>query len=153
MTHSFETFERASLAPPFFLVVIDFDTKRYALEGPVSDPSPWEAEVVRIRRSGRDVSLIQAEVQTVKATTAQFRNSGFDEWPFRSIVDLMQELLDKARHVQAAAPDARASGGATNNAEGKALRSASASETAAEGNSLKRRRRVNRAPHRTCVDG
>jgi hypothetical protein len=154
MTHGFENTDRdhASPAPPFCVVVVDYDTKRYAFEGPVTDLVPWEAEVDRIRRSGRDVSLFPTEIHMAKKATAEFRTAGFEEWPCRSIIDLAREASPTQRDVETTAPRG------TNDVAGplagcrKSVSRdgpSSAPQLAAEQKEAKRRRRVNRAPGRT----
>lgn len=86
-------FETPALAPPFFLVVVDYDTQRFALAGPVSEIVTWEQEVTRIRRAGRDVWLMPVDLDAIKPLTDRLRNSGCEEWPSHSIVDLPPEAF------------------------------------------------------------
>jgi hypothetical protein len=90
VTHSFDypTSNRAPLALPVFLVIVDYDTRRFALEGPIFDIEPWEREVGRICKAGRDVRAFPTEMRAIKETTDWFIPSHFDEWPARSIVDI-----------------------------------------------------------------
>lgn len=94
MMHSFENSRAgsASLAPPFFLVIVDYNTQRFTLEGPIFDLEPWDKEVIGIRRAGRDVWSFPTEIDAVKETIDMFRSAGLDEWPARSIVDMPQYL-------------------------------------------------------------
>lgn len=89
-------FESASLAPPFFLLVIDYDTRRFALEGPVDEIVSWQGEVTRIRRSGRDVWFVPVELADVRQMTAKLMDIGCEEWPAHSIVDPPRKPAAKA---------------------------------------------------------
>lgn len=90
MTHRFEIRESDSvpLARPFFLVIVDYDSQRFTLEGPIFDLGPWDNEVIRIRRAGRDVWSFPTEMRDVKTATDILKSKGFDEWPVGSIVDM-----------------------------------------------------------------
>lgn len=79
---------RAALAPPFFLIIVDYDTRRFVCEGPTNDIEPWDNEVVRIRRAGRDVNLFPMELSALRRASEWFRGSGLEEWPSRSIVEI-----------------------------------------------------------------
>jgi hypothetical protein len=84
------TSNSAPLALPVSLVVVDYDTQRFTLEGPIFDIEPWDKEVGRMRRSGRDVRAIPTDMRAVKETTDVLEAKGFDEWPAHSIVDMPQ---------------------------------------------------------------
>jgi hypothetical protein len=91
-----ETIDKA-LARGFFLLVVDCDTKRFTLDGPIFDREPWDREIKRICRSGREVFLYSAEKQAVLRVMAVFKSQDFDEWPMGSIVDL--PVTDRARRA------------------------------------------------------
>lgn len=90
MTHRFEIRESNAvpLARPFFLVIVDYDSQRFTLEGPIFDLEPWDKEVMRIRRAGREVWSFPTEMRDVKNATDVLKSKGFDEWPIGSIVDM-----------------------------------------------------------------
>jgi hypothetical protein len=71
-----------------FLVVVDFDSKRFALEGPVLEIAQWGAETARIQRSGRNVWCTAVELGAAKSSTDRLQDAGFEQWPSRTIVDL-----------------------------------------------------------------
>lgn len=75
------------LAHPLFLVVVDADTRRFSLEGRVSDVTPWDNESKRIQRNRRDVQCLHVDEDGMKQTVERLRSDHFDQWPSRSIVD------------------------------------------------------------------
>ena len=82
----------AVLAHPLFLLIVDSDTRRFSLEGPVPDATAWEVEAKRIRRNRRDVQCLHADEDCVLTTIERLRCNHFDEWPPKSIVDPPNEL-------------------------------------------------------------
>lgn len=100
MTHRFEIRESnaVSLARPFFLVIVDYDSQRFTLEGPIFDLEPWDKEVIRIRRAGREVWSFPTEMRNVKNATDVLKAKGFDEWPVGSIVDMPADTFSNLAH-------------------------------------------------------
>ena len=41
---------------PFLLVVVDHDTGRFTIEGPMRDDQPWVEEILRARKAERDIT-------------------------------------------------------------------------------------------------
>lgn len=81
----------AVLARPLFLLIADSDTRRFSLEGPISDATAWETEAKRIRRNGRNVHCHHVDEDGARKMIARLRSDHFDEWPSRSIVDPPRE--------------------------------------------------------------
>lgn len=79
--------EPATLAPVLPLIIVDYDSRRYSVERFVRDLTPWDKEVSRIRRAGRDVWLIPTELHGSESLTKLLCGAGFAEWPSKSIVD------------------------------------------------------------------
>lgn len=41
---------------PFVLIVADHDKKEFCIEGPMTNDDPWNEQVVKAQRSGREVN-------------------------------------------------------------------------------------------------
>lgn len=87
------------LAHPLFLVVVDADTRRFSLEGRVSDVTAWDNESKRIQRNRRDVHCLHVDEDGMKQTVERLRSDRFDEWPSRSIVDPPDDPNMTSTHV------------------------------------------------------
>ena len=79
------TMARASDAG-FLLVIIDHETGRFTLEGPMIDDLPWVYEIVRARRAGRHISCIPIPAAPNPDGTATRLAEGCRRWPSGSIV-------------------------------------------------------------------
>lgn len=141
MTHRFEIRESDSvpLARPFFLVIVDYDSQRFTLEGPIFDLGPWDNEVIRIRRAGRDVWSFPTEMRDVKTATDMLKSKGFDEWPVGSIVDMPADAFSNLA-LGVSSPGLAASSQATEDTPLSRNRQPDRSKSAASRKSVVRRR-------------
>jgi hypothetical protein len=71
----------------FYLLIVDYDTRRYSVDGPVAEICSWERETRRLRSSGRSVRCFQTAAQQARLTTDRLRSFQYDRWPLRSIID------------------------------------------------------------------
>ena len=75
------------LACPFYLLIVDYDTGRYSLDGPVAEFEDWENKTVQLRSAGRSVRCFQTSEQQAKLTADRLRSFQYERWPLRSIID------------------------------------------------------------------
>ncbi len=72
----------------FVYIVVDYDTKTFSVEGPMTDDTCWDTAVVEAKDAGRNVqcggggSYDDVEV----AATAYAKEYGYERVPPRSIV-------------------------------------------------------------------
>lgn len=72
----------------FILVVIDADTHRFAVEGPMADDKPWVSEILRAQRAGRRITCwaVDNTAAGLGALRGSSRLSELAHWPRGSIV-------------------------------------------------------------------
>ena len=70
----------------FLLVIIDHETGRFTLEGPMIDDLPWVYEIVRARRAGRHISCIPIPAAPDPDGAAARLAGTCKQWPSGSIV-------------------------------------------------------------------
>ena len=70
----------------FLLVIIDHETGRFTLEGPMIDDLPWVYEIVCARRAGRQISCVPIPAAPDPDGTAARLAEGCKRWPSGSIV-------------------------------------------------------------------
>lgn len=70
----------------FLLVVLDEDTDRFAVEGPMADDQPWVSEILRAQRAGRRITCWAVDAGSQLNSPEAARLSGLTRWPQGSIV-------------------------------------------------------------------
>ena len=71
---------------PFFLIVADLETKRFCVEGPMTDDGPWNRAAGRARENDHDVRC-GPKGPDRRSLSAEFqRTSGFGGCPPSSIL-------------------------------------------------------------------
>jgi|HubBroStandDraft_1064217.scaffolds.fasta_scaffold00009_82 hypothetical protein len=70
----------------FLLVILDHDTGRFTLEGPMTDDGPWVNEIVFARRAGRRISCFPIPASRDPDEAAARHVEGCIKWPSGSIV-------------------------------------------------------------------
>jgi hypothetical protein len=71
---------------PFFLIVADHGTKRFCVEGPMTDDGPWKRAAGRARENERRVVCGPASSDRRSLSMAYQRESGFGGCPPGSIL-------------------------------------------------------------------
>jgi hypothetical protein len=71
---------------PFLLCIVDEDTARFAIEGPMIDADAWIKEVIAARRAGREINCHVLEGTPDDAADIWMRSHGGTRWPSGSIV-------------------------------------------------------------------
>lgn len=81
----------AMAVKPFVLIVADHDKKEFCIEGPMTNDDPWNEQVVKAQRSGREVNCStpgdDARADAKKAAAGYAREFGYKEVPAGSIVE------------------------------------------------------------------
>jgi len=77
---------RRAATASFLLCIVDHDTGRFTIEGPMSDAEPWTREIMGARRAGRDISCHVLSGEPEEAATAWLNAHGGTRWPSGSIV-------------------------------------------------------------------
>jgi hypothetical protein len=78
---------RRRSAAPLLLAIVDHDTKRFTIEGRVTNDDSWITEVFRAQRAGRRIEFSLLDGPGVEEKTASWRiKSGYEQWPPKSIV-------------------------------------------------------------------
>ena len=71
---------------PFFLIVADYETHRFCVEGPMTNDGPWNRAAGRARENDRDVRCGPKGLDR-RSLSAEFqRESGFGGVPPGSIL-------------------------------------------------------------------
>ncbi len=86
-THSIRARTRRTVAAaPFLLAVVDHDTERFTVEGPMVDDRPWVDEIIRAQKAGRQITccVMNGTVEEVAAVWEQAY--GCNIWPQGSII-------------------------------------------------------------------
>jgi hypothetical protein len=65
----------------FLLAVVDHDTERFTIEGPMSDDRPWVGEIVRARRAGRHITCCVMNCSAEEAIAVWQQAYGYAIWP------------------------------------------------------------------------
>jgi hypothetical protein len=71
---------------PFLLTVIDHDTARFTIEGPMTELQPWTQEIDRACKAGRRISYRIFRVVPTEATSALEEAYGCTIWPPGTII-------------------------------------------------------------------
>lgn len=58
---------------PFLLFVIDWNAKRFSVEGPMLDDTPWVNAVVAAQGAGRNVTCCTASQSNAQAAAESWR--------------------------------------------------------------------------------
>lgn len=86
-SHGFRARARRRLPPtPFLLAVVDHDTERCTIEGPMLDDRPWVAEILRAQRAGRHITCCVMTGTAAEAMAVGQHAYGCAIWPPGSIV-------------------------------------------------------------------
>ncbi len=70
----------------FLLVIVDHETGRFTLEGPMTNDLPWVHEIANARRAGRHISCIPIPTAPDPAGAAARLANTCKRWPAGSIV-------------------------------------------------------------------
>jgi hypothetical protein len=81
-----ETESDTSPTEPFFLIVADHVTRRFCVEGPMTDDGPWKRAAGRVRDYDRDVRCGPASSDRRSLSIEFQRESGFGGCPPGSIL-------------------------------------------------------------------
>lgn len=74
-------------AAPLFLAIVDHDTRRFTVEGPVANDEAWVLEISRAQKAGRRITFsLTRESMFEDAVSLWGSLVGYDRWPSRSIV-------------------------------------------------------------------
>jgi hypothetical protein len=68
------------------LLIVDHDTRRFTVEGPLYDHLPWIEEVRRARHAGRRIDFRAVERQSEVVVMQMGRDVGYECWPPGSII-------------------------------------------------------------------
>jgi hypothetical protein len=80
-------------AAPLFLAIVDHDTRRFTVEGPVVNDEAWVIEIARAQKAGRRITFSLTEETAFEDAVALWGNIvGYERWPSRSIVLPYSEL-------------------------------------------------------------
>ena len=74
------------LAAPFYLIVADLETRRFCVEGPMTDDGPWNRAAGRTRENGGDVRCGPKSSDRRSLSMEYQRSSGFGGCPPGSIL-------------------------------------------------------------------
>jgi hypothetical protein len=77
---------RRAPAALFLLAVVDHDTERFTIEGPMSDDRPWVSEILRAQRAGRRITCCVVNGTAAEAIAVWQQAYGCAIWPSGSIV-------------------------------------------------------------------
>lgn len=77
---------RRAASASFLLCIVDHDTGRFTIEGPMSDAEPWIREIIGARRAGREITCHVLNGSPEQATEAWRGNHGGTLWPSGSII-------------------------------------------------------------------
>jgi hypothetical protein len=70
----------------FLLMIIDHETARFTLEGPMTNDLPWVHEVALARRAGRHISCVPLALAPDPEGVAARLTEACKRWPSGSIV-------------------------------------------------------------------
>jgi hypothetical protein len=71
---------------PFMLIIVDHDTNRFTIEGPMIDAEGWTREIIAARKSGRQITCrVLCDTVEGALTICEQTRSG-THWPSGSIV-------------------------------------------------------------------
>ena len=74
-------------AAPLILAIVDHDTKRFTIEGPIANDEPWVMEIARAQKAGRRITFSLTEENALEDAVALWGSiAGYDRWPPKSIV-------------------------------------------------------------------
>ncbi len=76
----------------FLLMIIDHETGRFTLEGPMTNDLPWVHEIAQARRAGRHISCVPLPMAPDPEGVAARLTEACKRWPAGSIVQ--PELVD-----------------------------------------------------------
>jgi hypothetical protein len=78
---------RRRSAVPLLLTIVDHDTRRFSVEGPVLCDEPWVTEVSRAQKAGRKIEFLLVGIDQIDGRGSTWDNAiDYDEWPPRSII-------------------------------------------------------------------
>jgi hypothetical protein len=78
---------RRRSAAPLSLAIVDHDTKRFTIEGPIDCEEPWVSEIRRAQRAGRNIKFSIADNVKIRRDIINKHNAGdYDYWPPNSII-------------------------------------------------------------------
>jgi len=77
---------RSRATAPFLLVVVDHDTGRFTIEGPMCDGEAWASEVMAAQRAGRRISCRVVIGTPDEAARFWQQTQGGTRWPSGSIL-------------------------------------------------------------------
>jgi hypothetical protein len=78
---------RRRQAAPLHLAIVDHDTKRFTIEGPVASDEPWISEIFRARKAGRRIEFSLVEQPVIDEISVKLETaSEYEKWPPRSII-------------------------------------------------------------------
>lgn len=86
---------------PFLLVVVDHETERFTIEGPMRDDRPWVEEILRARKAGRDITCFILAGADEDPESLWRQAYGCTRWPEGSIISpvghSLHPSLDRGR--------------------------------------------------------
>jgi hypothetical protein len=71
---------------PFLLVVVDHDTERFTIEGPMLDDQSWVEEILRASRAGRHITCFVLAGSNRDPGSIWRQAYGCTRWPEGSII-------------------------------------------------------------------
>jgi hypothetical protein len=78
---------RRRQAAPLLLTIVDHDTRRFTVEGPVFCDEPWVTEIFRAQKAGRKIEFLLAGINQIDGRNSTWDYAThYDEWPPRSII-------------------------------------------------------------------
>jgi hypothetical protein len=78
---------RRRQAAPFFLQIVDHDTKRFTIEGPVESENAWMIEISRAQKAGRKLGCSRIEEEELgRLLDSREPKPGYEYWPPQSII-------------------------------------------------------------------
>ncbi len=74
-------------AAPLYLEIVDHDTKRFAIEGPVTNDDAWIVEIYRARKAGRRLDFSLVGKDDIETHQSGMNNlADYERWPSSLII-------------------------------------------------------------------
>jgi hypothetical protein len=88
---------------PFLLVIVDRDTGRFTIEGPLTDAEGWMKEIAAARRAGRRITYRMAYDAVEAAVKSRVQAWAGTQWPPGSIIAPAGDFPLSSQPIQNAA--------------------------------------------------